>query len=136
MTPEAAFSLEHYLFDKVYINLENYNNNEYRIDFTPSGIFNKQDKTYTLQFGFASTCEDKVDAFVEINCVGLFKFKEIEKIEDIPPYFYRNSIAILFPFLRGFVSMVTIQANVPPILLPTMNLTSLEKPLAASTIEE
>lgn len=135
MVTNAAFSLEHYLFDKVYINLENYNKNEYRIEFNPSGIFKKEDKTYTLNFGFTATCDGLIDSFVSINCVGVFKFNNIEGIDEIPPYFYRNSIAILFPFLRGFLSMVTIQANVPPILLPTMNLTSLEKPLLEKTTE-
>lgn len=136
MVTNAAFSLEHYLFDKVYINLENYNTNEYQIDFIPSGVFNKKDKTYILNFGFTATCEGIIDSFVSINCVGTFKFNEINDLAEIPPYFYRNSIAILFPFLRGFLSMVTIQANVPPILLPTMNLTSLEKPLLEKTTQE
>ena len=137
MTTKAAFSLEHYLFDKVYINLENYNKNEYGIEFKPSGKFDKKNNIFTLNFGFTATCDGQIDSFVTINCVGVFKFNEIVKeLGDIPPYFYRNAIAILFPFLRGFLSMVTIQANVPPILLPTMNLTSLEKPLFENTTEE
>lgn len=136
-TTKAAFSLEHYLFDQVYINLENYNTNEYRIEFNPSGKFEKSTKVFTLNFGFSATCEGKIDNFVNINCIGIFEFNDVVKsLEDMPPYFYRNAIAILFPFLRGFLSMVTIQANVPPILLPTMNLTSLEKPLLENTSEE
>lgn len=136
MIQKAAFSLEHYLFDKVNINLDNYNSKEYQIKFEPAGIFNKEEKIFTLSFGFSAKCDDIKDNFVTINCVGKFKFKDIDTIENIPPFFYRNSIAILFPFLRGFLSMVTIQANVPPILLPTMNLTALEKPLSENTKEE
>lgn len=136
MIQKAAFSLEHYLFDKVNINLDNYNNKEYQIKFEPAGIFNKEEKIFTLNFCFSAKCEDIEENFVTINCIGKFKFKDIDAIENIPPFFYRNSIAILFPFLRGFLSMVTIQANVPPILLPTMNLTALEKPLSENTKEE
>ncbi|GEN77494.1 protein-export chaperone SecB [Chryseobacterium hagamense] len=136
MIQKAAFSLEHYLFDKVNINLDNYNNEEYQIKFDPSGKFNKEKKIFTLNFCFSAKCDDNENDFVTINCIGKFKFTDIDTLENIPPFFYRNSIAILFPFLRGFLSMVTIQANVPPILLPTMNLTSLEKPLSEKTTEE
>ncbi len=136
MVTQAVFSLEHYLFDKVYINLENYNTNEFRIEFEPSGVFHKDEKVFKLNFSFSATCDEMIDSFVSINCLADFQFKDVNKLEDIPPYFYRNCIAILFPFLRGFVSMVTIQANVPPILLPTMNLTSLEKPLTDNTSEK
>lgn len=51
----------------------------------------------------------------------------------MPSYFYRNSIAIVFPYIRAFISTVTLQANIPPIILPTMNLTSLEIPLKQNT---
>ncbi|PQA89834.1 Preprotein translocase subunit SecB [Chryseobacterium piscicola] len=136
MIQKAAFSLEHYFFDKVNINLDNYNNKEYQIKFDPKGVFNKEEMVYTLNFCFSAKCDEIEDNFVTINCIGRFKFTDINTIENIPPYFYRNSIAILFPFLRGFLSMVTIQANVPPILLPAMNLTALEKPLSENTKEE
>lgn len=135
MATQAAFSLENYYFDKVSINLENYNDNDFKIAFDPSGKFDKESKRFILSFGFTATCDENEDSFVSINCKGIFKFSEINKLEDIPPYFFRNSVAILFPFLRGFLSMVTIQANVPPILLPTMNLTSLERPLSENTTE-
>ena len=137
MNTKAAFSLEYYLFDKVNINLENYNENEYGIEFSPKGKFDKEKNTFTLNFGFTATCDGIENSFVNINCIGVFKFNEfVTDISDIPPYFYRNSIAILFPFLKPFLSMVTIQANVPPILLPTMNLTSLEKPLLDNTSQD
>lgn len=44
-------------------------------------------------------------------------------------------MAILFPYIRAFVSTVTLQANVMPILLPTVNLSSLESRLRENTKE-
>jgi preprotein translocase subunit SecB len=35
----------------------------------------------------------------------------------------KNGVAILYPYLRAFVSTLTIQAGIPPIVLPTVNLT-------------
>jgi len=56
-------------------------------------------------------------------------------MEDIPDFFYKNSIAILFPYLRAYLSLVTTQANVPGIILPTYNLSGLEEELRSNTTE-
>jgi preprotein translocase subunit SecB len=71
--------------------------------------------------------------FAEILCIGIFKFENSINFEEIPDYFYRNCIAILFPYVRAYLSIVTTQANVPGIMLPTMNLSSLEKTLRQNT---
>ena len=47
--------------------------------------------------------------------------------------FISNSIAILFPYVRAFVSTLTLQANIKPILLPTLNLSSLQDILRENT---
>lgn len=72
---------------------------------------------------------------MRINCKGLFEFKNVETIEDIPDFFYKNSIAILFPYVRAYISLVTTQANVPGIILPTYNLSNLEEKLRNNTTE-
>ena len=132
---KASFSIEKYIFDKVNINLENHTSNKLSVDFKPSGVFYKETSTYDLSFDFSAyTDNDKeTKPFVNIRCIGTFKFTSLSSFEDIPPYFFRNSIAILFPYLRAFVSIVTNQANIPPVVLPTMNLVSLEKPLKDNT---
>ncbi|MFB3306812.1 hypothetical protein [Pseudomonas sp. AMR01] len=132
---KASFSIEKYLFSKVNIDLENHTSNKRSIDFKPSGVFKQDSSTYDLTFDFSAYTESDKDAqpFVTSRCIGTFKFSSLSSFEEIPSYFYRNSIAILFPYLRAFVSMVTIQANIPPVVLPTMNLASLEVPLKENT---
>lgn len=132
---KASFSIEKYIFDKVIIDLNKHTSNNLFVDFKPSGIFRKDSSTFDLSFDFAAFTEKEKDPkpFVNIRCVGTFKFDSLASFEDIPPYFYRNSIAILFPYLRAFVSIVTTQANIPPVVLPTLNLVSLEKPLKDNT---
>ncbi len=36
-----------------------------------------------------------------------------------------NALAILFPYLRGLVSMITANSGRPPIILPTMNIANM-----------
>lgn len=132
---KASFSIERYFFDKVIINLQYYTSDNLFVDFKPSGVFDSSNSTYKLTFDFlAFTSKEKdTQPFVNVRCNGVFQFENISSIDDIPSYFYRNSIAILFPYLRAFVSIVTNQANTPPIVLPTLNLASLEKPLKENT---
>jgi len=80
------------------------------------------------------TIEKDANPFINVRCNGVFKFTNVSSLEEIPSYFYRNSVAILFPYLRAYISIITNQANTPPLVLPTMNLVSLEKPLKENTI--
>lgn len=71
---------------------------------------------------------------ISVNCQAEFMFESARTLEDIPDYFYANSIAILFPYVRAFVSTVSLQANIPPIIIPTLNLSPLKDYLKANTI--
>ena len=55
------------------------------------------------------------------------------QIADIPEYFYPNSLAIVFPYVRAFVSTITLQANMQPVVLPTINLMGLTEELKEKT---
>ncbi|TZF86537.1 hypothetical protein FW774_03565 (plasmid) [Pedobacter sp. BS3] len=64
---------------------------------------------------------------VEVLFIATFKFEEeLIALKDIPSYFYRNVLGIMFPYVRAFVSMLSFQANMNPIILPLLNLTTLE----------
>ncbi|MDP4272663.1 MAG: protein-export chaperone SecB [Bacteroidota bacterium] len=132
---KAAFTLEKYRFEKVMIDFSKKSSNDLDIGFEPSGKFFSSDSSYELKFVFIAHNENPKNAFVQIECIAQFKFEENIKFEEIPSYFYRNSIAIIFPYVRAFISTVTLQANIPPIVIPTMNLSSLENPLKENTIQ-
>lgn len=130
---QAAFSLKNYSFSKVNIDYNNKSNTpDISIDIKPSGLFDNNNSQYILSFIFsAKTKDDK--PFIVIACDSVFTLKNVDKLEDIPSFFYKNSIAILFPYIRAFVSTVTLQANREPMVLPTMNLSALESTLKNHT---
>lgn len=132
---KAVFSLANYHFNHVSIDLNNASKEDVSVNFNPTGIFYISESKYELRFDFTAFDEQTgIDnPYVKINCVAIFKFDNISTLEEIPPYFYKNSIAIVFPFIRAFVSSVTLQANVKVIVLPTMNLSSLEQSLIEGT---
>lgn len=135
MVSKAAFRLEKYHFSKVQINLENKTSNDLDVSFEPSGKFITNESTYELKINFKAVSNGNKDEFVTIECVSVFRFENVQNFDEIPSYFYRNSIAIVFPYIRAFISTVTLQANFPPIVLPTMNLSSLEKPLKDNSVQ-
>lgn len=135
---KAAFTLVKYSFDKVIIDYSLKSGQEIRIQFKPNGFFKKTEEKsfYNLTFNFIAISSKEENPFVDIECNTLFEFAHPITFEEIPSFFYANSIAIIFPYLRAFVSTVTLQANKEPIVLPTMNLSSLEKDLRDNTIEK
>lgn len=133
---EAIFSLNRYNFPMVKLNLSNIKsgNNNLKLSIEPYGTFSKKERSFLLNFNFTACSEEDMEhPCVEILCMGEFTFKEISSIEEIPSYFYANSIAILFPYIRAFISTVTLQANYQPIVLPTMNLSTLSNILKDRT---
>ena len=134
---KAAFSIENYIFDQVEIDLEKYNNKEdLKIDFQPTGFYDGHKKIFEIIFEVKVYEEGEDRSFVRIRCKGMFSFLNISSFEDIPKFFYANSIAILFPYIRAYISLVTTQANVPGIILPTLNLSKLEDRLRNNTSQK
>lgn len=131
----AAFRLSGYQFDRVILNLEHVSKDlSLDLSFAPKGSYNPCKGTYLLTFVFTAFCKDR--KIVEVLCRADFVFQNKLSIEEIPSYFYANSIAILFPYVRAFVSTLTLQANITPLVLPTLNFTDLQAELRANTIVE
>lgn len=128
----AAFSIVNYQFDKVSINLENHKSSELSINFICSGIYNQEGASFELSFN-VSVFNPDTEPFVNMQCKATFQFYKVTEITEIPDFFYANSIAILFPYVRAYLSLVTTQANVPGVILPTLNLSYLEDELRRNT---
>lgn len=133
---QAAFSIVNYLFDKVNIDLENQQSDELDLLFNTKGEFLSTTKNFNLTFTVqVKSADSELPPFISIRCKGVFKFDKVDTLDEIPDFFYRNCIAILFPYVRAYLSIVTTQANTKGIMLPTMNLTGLEIELKKNTTQ-
>lgn len=138
---KVAFRFNNYYFTKAKIEFpaQSERNLDLNVNFIPKGEFIKADSKFNLYLKVViSSCNDEVETnFVEVDCCSEFIFSEpIEELRDIPGFFYPNSIAIIFPYIRAFISTLSLQANKNPIILPTMNLTSLQEKLKNNTTEK
>lgn len=57
---------------------------------------------------------------MEVAVVGVFELKSKNKEGDIHR-FKTNAVAIMYPYVRALISTYTANANVPPLILPIMN---------------
>ncbi len=105
------------------------------LQFYPEGLFDADTHQYHLHLSFRAINDNTdEDVVVQLESIALFQMEDtVTKVEEIPSYFYANSIAIVFPYLRAFVSTLTLQSNAKPMVLPTMNLSSLEEELRRNT---
>ena len=129
---QASFKFKDYKIVEFGFNSSNIIGDDIALKIDPVGIFNKSDKMFSLTFNFyAFNKSDSSERnFVNCKMTATFQFSDdVIELENIATYFYANSIAIVFPYLRAFISSLTIQANLKPMILPTMNLTSLSNPL-------
>lgn len=108
-----------------------------KLDFVPTGKYCQIDGKFKLDLEFSgSEDDDERKQVIYAKCVAFFEFEKDLPFSEIPIYFYKNAIAIVFPYIRSFVSTMTLQANSGLIMLSLMNLSVLEAPLIKNTISE
>lgn len=133
MSDLSKFQFNGYSINKSLIELqENSNFDNIKIGFKVSGLVNQNEKIYFLNLSVSITNEEK-DLKIQVDAIGKFKFELVEKIEDISSFFYTNSSAILFPYIRAYISTLTNLSGNRSITLPTMNLTNLAEELKSNT---
>ena len=130
---KAAFKLDNYHFTKASLDFNIPNDAELNISFNPKGVFYVKEARYDLVFDVTVDCSETGTEVVKVSCEASFSFGNKVSIEDIPDYFYPNSLAIVFPYVRAFVSTISLQANVQPVVLPTVNLMGLTEKLKEQT---
>ncbi len=133
MSEVSKFQFKGYRITKSLIELqENSNFDDLKIGFKASGIVKTEAQQFLLYLSVNIANEIK-DLKIEIEAIGNFKFEKIEKIEDISSYFYVNSSALLFPYIRAYISTLTNLSGNRSVTLPTMNLTNLAQELKSNT---
>lgn len=129
---KAAFKLEKFKIPN--FSYTESNSPDISIIFTPSGKYFQNKGVFELKLDFLGVeAANKDKATITVSCIAYFKFEEPIAFSDIPKYFYINSIAIVFPYLRSFVSTLTLQANTGLMILGLFNLSNLEDELKGNT---
>ncbi len=130
---KAVFKLDGYHFTKASLDFNIPNNAKLNISFSPHGVFHSKGARYDLKFDVVVECNETNTAVIKVSCEASFSFCNNISIGEIPEYFYPNCLAIVFPYVRAFVSTISLQANVQPVVLPTITLMGLTEELKERT---
>ena len=111
---KSTFSFVKYLITDAKINVSDKEiSKKINFSFTPSGIIDKE-KSFKIK----------------LCAIGLFKYEG--SIEDTMQFFCINGPAILFPYIRAYLSSLSALSGIPLILLPTINMTGLAETLKSN----
>lgn len=130
----ANFSFESFKISYFSFNEENYSSTDLELNFEPQGVYDERNGNFELTLLFTVYGVHTPNSIIfNVKSVANFKFKTPIKIEELPKYFYPNSIAIIYPYIRAFISTMTIQANTKLLKLGLLNLSGLANVLKENT---
>jgi len=112
------------------------NNNEpsskINLEFEPKGYINKEDSVFHLHLKVKIDDENK-SFNIEIDSIANYVFENKESLDSLNNFFFVNAPAILFPYLRAYISTLTNLSGFKPINLPTLNMTGIGEDLKNNT---
>ena len=92
-----------------------------------NGYSEENEKAFIVKF-FVNLSSEEENFVLNLEYVGLFESEEniSEKFKE-SHFPLVNAPAIAYPFLRSFVNTITVNANLNPVILPTINFQELAK---------
>ena len=134
-TKSSSFQFKGYRIERSLIELKSAKVGEnFNISFDSKGIVDKAESTY--QLNLKAYIKDKEDTInIEVDIVSFFVFDNLIEKNQLEKLFYMNAPAIIFPYLRSYITTLTVLSGIDPVILPTLNLSALGKELEENTVE-
>ena len=123
MENNCILKLNHLLFDEITFNRVNFKSeNDLQVEF--GFAFNKRENgEFVSSIRIIGTKKDEYNFVVRAS--GYFQISET--VEDSNILIQQNAIAIVFPYIRSQISLLTAQPEVDPVILPPMNIAQMVK---------
>jgi preprotein translocase subunit SecB len=129
---DSAFKLEQFVVRESHIVRNPSKQGDISVAMNPSGIVDPEAKLFHLYLDVE--LKDENDSLkINIAVLGIFKFRQNVKLETLENYFYVNAPAIMFPYVRSYISALTSLSGLNVINLPLLNMTSMGAELKANT---
>jgi len=122
---KPSFSFKGYLVEKAEININNSKiGKEINFSFNPRGVLNKKEGTFDLILGVNIT-ESELSLVIDLEVKAFFTFDIDLANESLENYMIYNAPALVFPYIRAYISTLSTLSGVPTIILPTLNMSNL-----------
>ena len=125
---KARFRFVEYLFQETSIKLTGEDiGDDVEFGIEPNGIFEEDNKMFILTLNVL--VKDKKSSLeVKMTVTGKFEY-ETNDIQELVPYLGFNAPAIMFPYIRAYITNITALGGMSPIILPTLNMENVGKEL-------
>lgn len=125
---KARFRFVEYLFKETSIKLTGEDiSDDVEFGIEPNGIFEEDNKMFILTLNVL--VKDKKSSLeVKMTVTGKYEY-ETNDIQELVPYLGFNAPAIMFPYIRAYITNITALGGMSPIILPTLNMESVGKEL-------
>jgi preprotein translocase subunit SecB len=119
---KAKFKLNNFIISKSLIDIKSDKiGKEFSFGFKPQGKIYSNEKRFELKLGLV--IEDNANVLkIQLDAIGNFIFAENLKQDELSNYFYVNAPAILFPYIRAYVSSLTALSGINTVIMPTLNM--------------
>lgn len=120
---QASFQFNNLLIKESHFVLNSAGEYDFTLSILPSGTVFPASNRFQLQLIIEAVDKDG-KAEIKVVALAFFLYADIEDISTTP-FFTENAPALVFPYVRAYISTLTTQSGIPPIILPTLNLSSL-----------
>ena len=124
---KASFQFNDFLVRESHFVLNLAEEYEFELSFNPSGVVFPRLNRFQLQIEFEAI-DQSASATIKVIALAFFQYENIDDIANTP-FFTDNAPAIAYPYIRAYVSTLTAQSGIKPIILPTLNLRSMSNVL-------
>ena len=129
----SPFKLESFTVIESHITREPKKVGNVEVSINPKGVLNRSLKNFSLFLEVMLKDSSSFD--INISCIGSFVFKKDISEQEMSNYFLINAPAIVFPYIRAYVSAVTALSGLPAVNIPVMNLSMMKEELKKNIVD-
>lgn len=99
---------------------------EYNISININYAINSKDES-RIKITIDTIVKNKVESIlINLQTVGIFKMDKNDIDTDVYDHLIKvNTVAIMLPYIRSQISLITTQPGISPIMIPPVNVNSL-----------
>ena len=126
---QARFQFSGYLIDLCSISLTgNPVSDEMEFGIDPKGEFDKEQSQFTLTM-LVTISDKERNLNLSLRMHGFFNY-EASDMQELRTFIGVSAPALLFPYIRAYVSNITALSGMQPIIMPTLNMVAVGEELA------
>jgi preprotein translocase subunit SecB len=133
--PHAKFRFHNFVVKESHFVLNEQGEHKISISFNPKGYIFKSLDQFHLELG-VDVKEENNRFQIRLITISVFEFDPSDDFAQYKEdFFLKNAPAIVFPYIRAYISNLTTQSGLFTIQLPTLNLLPLAESLKANLQE-